>query len=94
MSNEAGTLGYLRDEGYKLSYYCGTYGCPNHDDVNLDSFCRWLGPDHGAQHADLEPLYHCPECGGRKVSFILSPASRGVGVSTPSNMPDLTGRRT
>jgi len=68
-----GTLGYLVDDGYRLRFYCDTFGCKNEGEIDLVAFCEWLGPEHGAMKRDLEPLYRCPLCGGRKVNLSLSP---------------------
>lgn len=65
------TIQDLIDHGTGLSIHCSTYLCHNHAMLDLVALRERLGPDHGAMHDDLVPLFVCSKCGGKKLGLIL-----------------------
>jgi hypothetical protein len=67
------TLGEMIDSRYTLRVCCEARGCHNDRRLDLESLAERLGRDHGSMHDDLVHKFHCTQCGGRRVSFRISP---------------------
>lgn len=79
------TVGDLIDHGYKLRVVCGTDRCHEDKPVDLQKIVERFGGHHRAMQSDLARLpWRCQRCGGRKVSFRISPG----GTQYPNVDPD------
>lgn len=75
------TLGDHREFGYTLTAYCETYGCRRALSATLDDLIRIFGADWPITRQ--KPPIKCVECGGRDISWIMSPKNT-TGQATPA----------
>jgi len=82
------TLGDMIDHGNQITVYCETWGCKHGKTLDLMALADRYGRDHGALHWDLVKLpWKCEKCGGRQVSFRITPGSKQYTFQRP-NEPD------